>query len=450
MPLYQSINPYTNELLAQFETATDVAIEQALGKAKQAQKQWAQYSFTERAIPVQKLILLIQQQAETLSRMATLEMGKSIQEARVEVNKCITACEYYGSNASEILAPHTTAKERLVYEPMGVILGVFPWNFPYWQIIRSAIPTIMAGNGMIIKPAPNVPQCSNLLQQLFEQAGFPDGVLQTVFASNEQVAKMIADDNIAACTLTGSELAGSTVAAQAGKYIKKTVLELGGSDPFIITQHADMDKVMQWAIPARFQNNGQSCIAAKRFIVHSSMYDIFLARLIPAIEALVCGDPSNEHTQIGPLARVDLKNKLHLQVTQSIAAGATCLYQHPAQVNSDCYYPPTVLVNIPPDSDAYHEELFGPVLSVYVYDTTDGAIQLANDTRFGLGGSVWSENKDEALYIAAQLQCGQVNINSMVKSSATLPFGGYKRSGIGKELGEWGIKEFCNVKVIRF
>lgn len=449
MQHYQSINPYTGELLAQFDTISDAELQAVLLKASKAQTKWSQCSFIERAIPVQKLITLIQQHAEALSKMATLEMGKPITEARVEVSKCITACEYYGSHASDILTTHTINDVQLHYEPMGVILGVFPWNFPYWQIIRSAIPTVMAGNTMIIKPAPNVPQCSNLLQQLFAEAGFLDGVLQTVFTSNEQVSTIIADDRVAACTLTGSEAAGGAVAAQAGKHIKKSVLELGGSDPFIITAHADLNKVMQWAIMARFQNNGQSCIAAKRFIVHRSQYDSFIARLLPAIESLTCGNPMNEDTQVGPLARVDLRVQLHRQVSETIQAGATILYQHPASLESACFYPPTVLGNIAPGSPAYQEELFGPVMSVFVYEALDEAIQIANDTRFGLGGSVWSENRDEALHIAQKLQCGQVNINSMVKSAAALPFGGYKRSGIGKELGEWGIKEFCNVKVIR-
>jgi succinate-semialdehyde dehydrogenase/glutarate-semialdehyde dehydrogenase len=449
MQYYQSINPYSGELLAQFHPIADNELQLRLESAVNAQKSWAQCTFTERAIPVQKLILLIQQHAETLSKMASVEMGKPIKEARLEVSKCITACEYYGSHASEILAPQTTLDVQLVYEPMGVILGVFPWNFPYWQIIRSAIPIVMSGNTMLIKPAPNVPQCSNLLQQLFEEAGFPEGVLQTIFATNDQVSQLIANDRIAACTLTGSEAAGSAVAAQAGRYIKKSVLELGGSDPFIITQYADLDKVMQWAITARFQNNGQSCIAAKRFIVHENIYKDFLSKLVPAVSALVCGDPLDEQTQIGPLARVDLKQQLHKQISESIKAGASMLYQHTALVNSESFYAPTILGNIAKDSPAYQEELFGPVLSIFTYKEHEEAIHLANDTRFGLGGSVWSEDRALALGMAHQLQCGQVNINSMVKSSASFPFGGYKRSGIGKELGEWGIKEFCNVKIIR-
>jgi succinate-semialdehyde dehydrogenase/glutarate-semialdehyde dehydrogenase len=455
MTAFTSINPYTGETLKQFDFDTDLIVEKALTDAVKAQTLWQKSNFNERAKPVLHLIELITSHADELALMASIEMGKPITEAKLEVAKCTTACQYYATNAHTILA--TTSKEepsgdhiKLLYEPMGVILGIFPWNFPYWQIIRSAIPILMGGNAMLVKPAPNVPQCSKLLQHLFDCSGFPSGLIQTLFVDTVMVSKIIAHKHIAACTLTGSEVAGAAVAGEAGKHIKKTVLELGGSDPFIITENADLQLVLKWAITARFQNNGQSCIAAKRFIIHQSVYDEFLNQLIPKIEGLICGDPLSENTQIGPLARPDLREKLAQQVNESIKMGAHVLFKHPYTTINNCFYPPTVLGNIPKESPAYCEELFGPVLSVYKYINDEEAIAIANDTPYGLGGSVWSNNILQATEIAHALSCGQVNINSMVKSAAAYPFGGYKKSGIGKELGEWGIKEFCNVKIIKW
>jgi succinate-semialdehyde dehydrogenase / glutarate-semialdehyde dehydrogenase len=453
MHAFVSHNPFTEETIQSFPVLNESELQVVLQKTHDAKASWSSLPFAERAGYVLKLNEAIQQHQHTLARLATEEMGKPITEALIEVNKCSTACTFYANEAQHILQPelHHTPDGREVeirYEPTGTVLGIFPWNFPYWQIIRSAIPVLMAGNTMLVKPAPNVPRCSLALQKLFDDCGFPEGVIQTLFIDETQIANCIADKRMDACTLTGSEKAGSIVASLAAKEIKKTVLELGGSDPFIVTENADLFLALSQAVTARFQNNGQSCIAAKRFILHHSIAESFIQSLTEKVDALKVGDPLLPDTQIGPLARPDLRDKLAQQINDSVAAGAKIIFQHSKQPSKGYFYPPTLLANINEHAPAYHEELFGPVLSIYTYQTEAEAIQLANATNFGLGGSVWSNDKEQAYSIAKALRCGQVNINSMVKSDARFPFGGYKKSGIGKELGAWGLKEFCEVKTV--
>lgn len=450
---FASVNPYTEKTLVTYDFISDDVLWQQVEQANKAQKNWRKIDISKRVQFIQKLGQLLKDQHEELALLATLEMGKPLAEAKLEVLKCARGCEYYAAQAQKLLMPKSSIAETgktvtLNYEPLGVILGVFPWNFPYWQILRSAIPTVLAGNAMLVKPAPNVPQCSLAIQQLINACGIPQGVLQIVFANQQQVAQILADNRIKAATLTGSEKAGSAVASMAAKHIKKSVLELGGSDPFIVLDDADLTATLNQAIVARFQNNGQSCIAAKRFILHRNIAQDFLQQLQQKVAALVCGNPQESSTQIGPLARLDLKEKLTQQVDTSIAQGATLFYQQADIPKTGYFYPPTILTNIPSQSVAYTEELFGPVISVFVVNTDEEAILIANDTEFGLGASVWSKDVNRALSVANEIESGQVFINEMVKSQPGNPFGGVKKSGYGRELGEYGLYEFCNIKAI--
>ena len=453
MTAFVSINPYTEKHIHQFHLIGDGTLEEVLSKAKEVQREWRLISFEKRGAYFLKLAELIKTHQQELAELAVLEMGKPIKEASAEVLKCTTACTYYAAQSERILSNSTSIADTgktvdVLYEPMGVVLGVFPWNFPYWQIIRSAVPIVMAGNTVLIKPAPNVPKCSMALQNLFHQAGFPEGVLQTIFAEESQVANLIADDRIKAVTLTGSEKAGSIVASQAAKHIKRAILELGGSDPFIVLEDADLIAAADTAITARFQNNGQSCIASKRFILHKSIADKFINLLKERMTKLVLGDPMEASVDIGPMARKDLRDKLKSQVDDTIKLGGQIIFQHPQDFLKGFFFPPTILTHIPKYSPAYNEELFGPVLSVFIVENATEAIHLANDTTFGLGASVWTNNKELGNDMAKALECGTVFINGLVKSNAAYPFGGAKHSGFGRELGEWGIREFCNVKTI--
>ncbi len=455
MNAFVSINPFTEQQLASYDFITDDQLEEVLCKADDAQTKWRHTSFEYRAGLFKKLAELIKQNVDTLAELATLEMGKTLAEGKAEVLKCARGCEFYADHAEQLLKPQITIiendkKVHVTYEPMGVVLGIFPWNFPYWQIVRSAAPVVISGNTMLVKPSPNVPQCALALQELFEQAGFPDGVIQTVFADTKQIANIIADKRIKACTLTGSEKAGSTVASAAASHIKKSVLELGGSDPFIVLDDADIDLAASMAITARFQNNGQSCIAAKRFILHKEIADEFLNKITAAVSKLHLGNPLEANTNIGPLARKDLMQKLVSQVDESIKKGTRILYTKKEMPAQGFFYPPTILIDIPKNSAAYCEELFGPVLSVFIVNNDSEAVHLANDTSFGLGSSIWTKNLERAKIIGSQIQSGNVFVNNIVKSDPRFPFGGVKSSGYGRELGEQGLKEFCNVKTMMF
>ncbi len=453
MKNFKSINPFTEEVIGNYDFISNENLNIALGNAAEHFGFWRKTTFADRAKCVLKLSELLKDNADELALIASTEMGKLKTEAKAEVLKSVRLCEYYATRSADILQSklsqsETGAMVEIKYEPLGVVLGIFPWNFPYWQVLRSAIPIIMSGNCILIKPAPNVPQSSLALQNLLNQCGFGNGVIQTIFASETQIENLINDSRIAATTLTGSEKAGSAVASLSGKNIKKSVLELGGSDPFIVMPDADIDFAVSNAMMARFQNNGQSCVSAKRFIVHQNVADEFLTKLTQSIEKLIIGNPTEEHVSIGPLARKDLQELLQNQVNDSVAAGASILYKNKNIPDTGFFYPPTILGNIPKAARAYTEELFGPVISFYTFTETDEAIALANATSYGLGASIWSKDIMQAKQIANNIESGMIYINQIVKSDARFPFGGIKKSGFGRELGEFGLREFCNVKTI--
>ena len=452
MKNFASINPYTEESLAQYDFISSILLEEKLNSVHAHLDTWKKKSFIERGEFFLKLSFLLKRDADKLAELASIEMGKLLHEAKAEVLKSVSACEFYATQSEQILKSHKTEIENnnsieIQFQPLGTVLGIFPWNFPYWQILRSVIPILMSGNTMLVKPAPNVPKCSISLQEIFEEAGLGNYV-KTIFAKDSQIESLIADDRIKAITLTGSEKAGSIVASTSAKHIKKSVLELGGSDPFIVLEDADMDECIPIAINSRFQNNGQSCIAAKRFIVNKNIAEAFTQKIIEATKKLQMGNPLENGINIGPIARKDLFEQLNKQVTDSVNSGANLIFQSEQKMNNGYFYPPTILGNIKPEMPAYSQELFGPVLSLFVVENDKEAIQLANNTRFGLGASVWSKNLIRANEIAKQIDSGQVFINRLVRSDVRFPFGGVKHSGFGRELGEFGLKEFCNIKSI--
>ncbi len=452
MENFASINPYTEESLAQYDYTYSLALEEKLNTVHTHFEIWKKKSFTERGEFFLKLSFLLKRDADKLAELASIEMGKLLHEAKAEVLKSVAACDFYATQSEQILKSHKTEIDsnnsiEIQFQPLGTVLGIFPWNFPYWQILRSVIPILMSGNTMLVKPAPNVPQCSIALQELINEAGLGD-YIATIFANNSQIENLIADERIKAITLTGSETAGSIVASTSAKHIKKSVLELGGSDPFIVLEDADLDACIPVAINSRFQNNGQSCIAAKRFIVNKNIAEAFTFKIIEATKKLQMGNPIENGVNIGPIARKDLLEQLSKQVADSLNLGANLLFQSEQKIKNGYFYPPTILGTIKPQMPAYSQELFGPVLSLFVVENDKEAIQLANDTKFGLGASVWSKNLQRANEIAEQIESGQVFINRLVRSDVRFPFGGIKHSGFGRELGEFGLKEFCNIKSI--
>ncbi|MFY8020999.1 MAG: NAD-dependent succinate-semialdehyde dehydrogenase [Bacteroidia bacterium] len=451
MRAYESVNPFTEELLSAFDFIQADEVDIILEDANKAFLTWRKLGFSERALYVERLAKLLRENASELAEIASIEMGKLLSHSKAEVLKSASVCDYCISDAERVLAAKTTQIENgieieIAYKPLGVILGIYPWNFPYWQVIRSAIPALMSGNTVLVKPAPNVPRSAIKLQTLFEKAGFPHGVIQTLFASDELISGIIADKRVSAVTLTGSERAGSAVAAQAGKAIKPVVLELGGSDPFIIRQDADLDSLMEQAIFSRFQNNGQSCVAAKRFIVHQTLATAFTEKLKIGLDKMKFGNPLDLTTDQGPLARYDLLEGLKNQIQESIEKGAEVLYQSKEIPSKGFFHPIMVLGNIPAHSRAFKEELFGPVLSVYTFETDEEAIQIANQTKYGLGCSIWTKDLETAKNMSEEIESGMVYINQIVKSDVRFPFGGCKQSGFGRELGEEGLKAFCMVK----
>jgi succinate-semialdehyde dehydrogenase/glutarate-semialdehyde dehydrogenase len=451
MRAYESVNPYTEELLSAFDFIQADEVDIILEDANEAFLTWRKLGFSERALYIERLAKLLRENASELAEIASIEMGKLLSHSKAEVLKSASVCDYCISDAERVLASKTTQIENgieieITYKPLGVVLGIYPWNFPYWQVIRSTIPALMSGNTVLVKPAPNVPRSAIKLQTLFEKAGFPHGVIQTIFASDEMVSGIIADKRVSAVTLTGSERAGSAVAAQAGKAIKPVVLELGGSDPFIIREDANLDNIMEEAIFSRFQNNGQSCVAAKRFIVHQNLVTSFIEKLKIGLDKMKFGNPLDLTTDQGPLARYDLLEGLKNQVDESIEKGAEILYQSKEIPTKGFFHPIMVLGNIPAHSRAFKEELFGPVLSVYTFETDEEAIQIANQTKYGLGCSIWTKDIEAAKIMSEEIESGMVYINQIVKSDVRFPFGGCKQSGFGRELGEEGLKAFCMVR----
>ena len=447
-----SLNPTTNQVVKTYASWDGHRLVQALEKTRNAQQAWAQTPFTLRAGMLREAAIRLRAQRDSYAALITLEMGKPLREARAEVEKCAGVCDYYAQHAEEFLHAEPmesdAGKSYVAHYPLGTVLAVMPWNFPFWQVFRAAAPALMAGNALLLKHAPNVPQCALAIEALFRDCGLPEGMFTALMIETEQVADAIASPHVHAATLTGSEAAGRKVAACAGQYLKKCVLELGGSDPFIVLHDADLELAVNMALASRFLNCGQSCIAAKRFIVVPQIADEFLHELKIKVEALKLGDPTDDATQIGPMARLDLRDSLHGQVTDSIAQGAVAVTGCKPVEREGFFYQPSILDLVTDKTRAYHEELFGPVATVIRAVSEEDALRIANETRFGLGSSIWSKDTARAEQLAAKIQAGCTFINGMVKSDPRLPFGGVKASGFGRELSHLGIHEFVNAKTV--
>jgi succinate-semialdehyde dehydrogenase/glutarate-semialdehyde dehydrogenase len=447
----ETINPATGELLKTFEEWSDEKTAGVIEEVHKAFQSWKDTSFVQRSKLMNKAAAVLRENKDEYARIMALEMGKPIVEGRSEVEKCAWVCEYYAENAAKFLSDEPAqsdgSKAYVGFRPLGVILAVMPWNFPFWQVFRFAAPGLMAGNTGVLKHSSNVPQCALAIEEVFKKAGFPENVFRTLLIGSGKVDKVIENPHVMAVTLTGSDIAGRKVASKAGQMLKKSVMELGGSDPFIVLEDADLDQAVPVAVVARCINSGQSCIAAKRFIVVELVYDTFLSRFKEEMEKLVVGDPLDEKTCVGPQAREDLMNELHGQVEASVAKGATVVTGG-KPLGKAAFYPPTILADVRPGMPAYHEEFFGPVAIVIKAKNAEEALKIANDTDFGLGGSVWTRDTAKGEAIAARVQAGAVFVNGMVKSDPRLPFGGTKISGFGRELSHYGIKEFVNIQTV--
>jgi len=449
MPI-ASVNPFSGETLRTFEPDDDARIEQKLACARGAFEKWRREPVAARAEVLRAAARILDDERDRFAALATSEMGKTIRAARDEVAKCALTCRYYADNAAAFLRkePIDGDDQAVWIEPLGVVLAVMPWNFPYWQVIRFAAPALAAGNVGLLKHASNVPQCALALVDLFRRAGAPDGAFQALLVAGDRMERVIADPRVVAATLTGSEGAGRSVGGAAGKHLKKSVLELGGSDPFIVLASADLEHAVATAVKARVVNNGQSCIAAKRFIVLDAQYEAFAARFVEAMRALKVGDPARDDTDVGPLATPAIRDEVAKQVNDSVAKGARLLLGG-ERPGSGSFYPPTVLGDVPPDAPAAREEVFGPVAALFRVRDADAALAVANSSPFGLGASVWTRDRNEALWFARELETGSVFVNDMVASDPRFPFGGVKLSGYGRELGPFGLREFVNVKTVR-
>ena len=451
MPI-QTINPATGEVLETFDALTPAQIEEKLAKADAAFRAHRKTSWDQRRQWMTRAAEILEGEKRELGRLMTTEMGKTLKAAVAEAEKCAWACRYYVENAERFMADEpveTSAARSLVrYQPLGPVLAVMPWNFPFWQVFRFAAPALMAGNVGLLKHASNVPRCALKIEEIFLRAGFPEGVFQTLLVGSDAVAGILDDPRVKAATLTGSTPAGSSVAERAGCNLKPTVLELGGSDPFIILPSADLDAAATTAAKARCINNGQSCIAAKRFIVHEDVADAFTEKFVRAMAAQTVGDPMDDATDIGPLATESIRDEVAEQVRKSVEMGARVLTGGERPEGRGWFYPPTVLTDIPKDSPAYTEEVFGPVALLHRVKDHDEAIRLANDTQFGLGSSVWTRDEADVRRFTDEIEAGMVFVNAMVASDPRLPFGGVKNSGYGRELSALGIREFVNIKSV--
>jgi len=451
--IYNTINPFSGKLLASYEVVQDGDLPVILTNMHLAQKNWAKKPLSERIAFLPKIAAVLQKEADNLALIASSEMGKLLLHAKAEVLKSASLCNYYYETAEA----HLVAEQKLLTNgtqvsiekvPLGTVLGVFPWNFPIWQILRSAIPTIMSGNAMLVKPAPNAAMSALALQEIMERVGLPQFIYHTCFLNNEQVSQCIAHKHIHAVTFTGSENTGKLLASTAGKHLKPIVLELGGSDPLIIMEDADLPQIIDEILFSRFQNNGQSCVAAKRFLVHHKKMETFLALAKEKVAAMRLGDPLEPNTEIGPIARIDLQEKLTQQLAECVAGGAVIYYQQTKLPPNGNFFPPTILCQIPADNIAAQEELFGPILSVFPFSSDEEVIALANSTQFGLGASIFTQDIERAKLLASQIESGMVYINQMVKSDPSIPFGGIKNSGFGRELGKEGLLAFCQTKTV--
>jgi succinate-semialdehyde dehydrogenase/glutarate-semialdehyde dehydrogenase len=449
-----TINPTTGELVKRYDPIAPAEVERRLAGAHAAFATWRRTSVSERAAVLGQVADILEREKESFGALMTHEMGKPLRAAIEEALKCAGGCRHYAQNAQRYLAEDTMleaggARERVLYQPLGAVLAIMPWNFPFWQVLRFAAPALVAGNVALLKHAPSVPQCALALEDLFHRAGAPAGVFQALLVETEAVEAIIADPRVVAVTLTGSDRAGRAVAATAGRHLKKSVLELGGSDPFIVMPSADLDRAIDTAVRARVVNNGQSCIAAKRFFVAAPIAGAFIERFVATMAGLRVGDPMLPDTDVGPLATEGIRAGLHDQVLRSIAAGARLLTGGGPLDRPGFFYAPTVLGDVPPGAPAAREELFGPVAAVWAVADLDEAIGRANDSPYGLGASVWTRERDEVERAALELDTGMVFINGMVASDPRHPFGGIKQSGYGRELGGFGLREFVNVKRVR-
>lgn len=447
--IIKTVNPFNIKPLKEYESHTSEELDYILQNSRKAFQNWRQTSIIERCRLLNNMAQILEDDKEDLAQLITSEMGKPLAESLSEIEKCVTVCDFYATNADDFLADElidTDASESFIsYDPLGTILAVMPWNFPFWQVLRFAVPTLTAGNTALLKHASNVTGCALAIEKLFEKAGYPKGCFSTILVNHDAVEKLIGNDLIKAVTLTGSEKAGKAIAATAGKHLKKTVLELGGSNACIILEDADLDKYMDTIVNARMQNAGQSCIAAKRFIVTEKIYDEFLKRFKDKVAALKSGDPMNNETNIGTLARVDLADILKRQIDDSVAMGATVVL---GNKQDQAYFEPTILTNITADMPVFKEETFGPVAPIMKVKDVEAAFKVASETRFGLGTMVFTQSIDTAQSYIDSIEDGAYFVNELVKSDARLPFGGTKASGYGRELSKEGIHEFVNRKTV--
>jgi len=449
---FQSINPATGDVLETFAETSPDALEGILERADRASRDWRRRPVAERAERLWAAARLLRERKDAYARTMALEMGKPLAQGAAEAEKCAWACDYYAEHGAAFLADERReadgSRSYVRFEAIGPVLAIMPWNFPFWQVFRFAAPALVAGNAGLLKHAPNVSRCALEIEGVFREAGFPDGLFRAVFLENEAVGSVIADARVRAVTLTGSDRAGSQVAQQAGRHLKKTVLELGGSDPFIVLEDADLVKAAQVAAEARLINSGQSCIAAKRFIVVERVADRFLERFTAEMRTRRVGDPLDPKTQIGPQARLDLRANLHRQVEESVKRGGRLVVGGQLPEGRGAFYPPTVLVAVEPGMPAFDEETFGPVAAVIRARDEGDAIRIANASVYGLGAAVWTEDTKRGERVARDIEAGSVFVNGLVKSDPRLPFGGVKRSGYGRELSEYGLREFTNIKTV--
>ncbi|MGI9627486.1 MAG: NAD-dependent succinate-semialdehyde dehydrogenase [Longimicrobiales bacterium] len=450
---FATINPANGEILRRYPEHTGEQIEDALAQAHQAQRSWRLTSMDVRASVFNRTASLLRERQRSLAELISMEMGKPFKESLAEVEKCAWGAEYYAERGPGYLEDRAVEsgdrKSYVTLQPLGLILAVMPWNFPLWQALRAAIPALMAGNGMVLKHAPNVPGCALAVKDVLESAGLPEGLFANLFIDNETTGALLGDRRVQAVTLTGSTEAGKAVGALAGSEIKTCVLELGGSDPYVVLEDANVGEAVEACVTSRIINSGQSCIAAKRLIVHKQIAEEFTTQVVARMGAVRVGDPMAEHTDVGPLAREDLRDKLADQVDRSIKAGARCLLGGQIPDNPGWYYPTTVLTDVQPGMPAWDEELFGPVSTIITVDSEEEALRVANDTQYGLGAAVFTQDEERGERIARTgLEAGSCFVNGFVHSDPRLPFGGVKASGFGRELSDYGIREFVNVKTI--
>jgi len=450
---FKSINPASGQTIKTYEETSQGEVNRIIKEANHAFLKWRRVSFTDRSEKMKKAAKILRTNRDDYAKLMTLEMGKPIKQSELEIDKCAWTCEYFANRADSLLRDEVVttdaSKSYIHFEPLGVILAIMPWNFPFWQVFRCAAPSLMAGNVMVLKHASNVSGCAVAIQGVFRQAGFPEGIFSTLLLSSARVAQLIKSPGISAVTLTGSTTAGRAVASTAGKLLKKTVLELGGSDPYLVLEDAELEAAVETCVTARLGNTGQSCIAAKRFIVVKNVREDFERLLVERMKREKLGDPMDRETTVGPLARLDLRDELHKQVKKSVDKGAKVLLGGKVPKGKGVYYPPTVLGGVKKGMAVYHEETFGPVASIIEAKDEKDAVRIANDTSFGLGAAVFTKDKRRGERIAArELEAGNCFVNAQVKSDPRLPFGGIKQSGYGRELGVYGIKEFVNVKTV--